>query len=76
MKNIEKNLIIKKFNYKINNNNYIIIIKDLNIFSELKTNLGLFNIKNFCNINFFFTGMNLNLFTKNYNYLLVSNLKL
>jgi predicted DNA-binding transcriptional regulator len=67
--NVEKNLLYlglkgKKINI------FSIVIKDKNIYSELKTNLGLFNVKNFFNINLFFLGCK-----SKYNLLLLKNLK-
>lgn len=48
--NVDRNLI----NAQRKNNYYCIKIKDNNIYSELKTNLGLFNIKKFIIINLVF----------------------
>jgi len=53
--NVEKNL-IKNGVFSKKLNIYFFLIKDLNIYSELKTNLGLFNIKKFLNIKIFFSG--------------------
>jgi len=39
-----------------NLNLFFILVKDLNIYSELKTNLGLFNIRRPLNIRLFFSG--------------------
>jgi hypothetical protein len=49
---IEKNYLNKIFINEFNK--IILIVKDKNIFSELKTNLGLFNIKQYIKINIFF----------------------
>ena len=54
--NIDKSLIKKGFLSKKLNIFYF-IIQDINIFSEIKTNLGLFNLKKFLNINIFFVGL-------------------
>ena len=67
--NVEKNLLYlglkgKKINI------FSLVIKDKNIYSELKTNLGLFNINNFFRINLFFMGSK-----SKYNLLLLNNLK-
>jgi hypothetical protein len=51
--NIEKNFL--KFGF-INKNIFYFIIKDINIYSGLKTNLGLFNIKSQLNINLYLIG--------------------
>lgn len=67
--NIEKNLLSKNIKGK-NINIFFIIIKDLNIYSELKTNLGLFNIKRNFNINLYFIGSNIN-----YNSIFLKNMK-
>lgn len=48
---INKGFLTKKLNI------FYFIIKDMNIFSELKTNLGLFNLKKHLNINIFFLGL-------------------
>jgi len=62
--NIDKNLL----NTKNSNNYYSIKIKDNNIYSELKTNLGLFNIKKSIVINI--------IFKKKFNhYYIVNNMK-
>ena len=53
--NIEKNM-LKLGVLNRNLNLFFIIVKDLNIYSELKTNLGLFNIKRPLNIKLFFSG--------------------
>lgn len=67
--NVEKNLLSKNIIGK-NINIFSIIIKDLNIYSELKTNLGLFNIKRNFNINLYFIGSNIK-----YNIILLKNIK-
>lgn len=56
IKNIDNTYINKGFLSK-NLNIFFIIIKDMNIFSEIKTNLGLFNLKNPLNINIYFLGV-------------------
>jgi len=58
--NIGKNLdfaFIKKGFFSKNLNIFYFIIKDMNIFSELKTNLGLFNLKKPLNIHLYFLGV-------------------
>jgi hypothetical protein len=66
--NVEKKLI--NIFYKKNISIFTLMIKDLNIYSELKTNMALFNIKKPLNIKIYFSG-------KNYkkNILLIKNLK-
>jgi len=46
--------------YSKNLNIYYYIIKDMNLFSEIKTNLGLFNLKSNLNINIFLLGIDNN----------------
>lgn len=67
--NVEKNLLSRNIKGKYINIFYI-IIKDFNIYSELKTNLGLFNIKRNFNINLYFIGSNIR-----YNNILLKNIK-
>lgn len=67
--NIEKNLLYKNIK-GLHLNIFCIIIKDLNIYSELKTNLGLFNIKRNFNINLYFIGSNIK-----YNSIFLKNMK-
>lgn len=67
--NVEKNLLNKNIKGK-NINIFSIIIQDFNIYSELKTNLGLFNIKRNFNINLYFTGSNIK-----YNSIFLKNMK-
>lgn len=55
--NIEKNLIYLSLKGK-KINIFSLVIKDHNIYSELKTNLGLFNIKKNFRINLYFIGTN------------------
>lgn len=62
-------LLIKKG--LINNTLYFINLKDNKIFSEMKTNLGLFNLKNLLNINIYLLGCN-----KLYNKIFIINLKI
>jgi hypothetical protein len=64
--NIEQNL----FKIKLNKYYLYIIIKDINIYSELKTNLGLFNIKKYFKVKLFFKHNNINL-----NRALIKNMK-
>jgi hypothetical protein len=66
--NVEKKL-INTF-CKKNINVFALVVKDLNIYSELKTNMALFNIKKPLNIKIYFSGKN---FKKNI--LLIKNLK-
>ena len=55
--NVEKNLIkYSTLDKKINI--FFLLIKDLNIYSELKTNMALFNIKKPLNIKIYFNGCN------------------
>ena len=56
LKNIDSSFINKGFLSK-KLNIFFFIIKDMNIFSEIKTNLGLFNLKKSLNINIYFTGI-------------------
>lgn len=51
---IKKGFLSKKLNI------FYFIIKDMNIFSEIKTNLGLFNLKKFLNINIYYLGLDFN----------------
>jgi hypothetical protein len=56
--NVESNLLkigilSSKFNI------YYFILKDYNVYSELKTNLGLFNIRSQLNMNLYFTGVDI-----------------
>ena len=67
--NVEKNLLNKSIKGKYINV-FSIIVKDLNIYSELKTNLGLFNIKRNFNISLYFIGSNIK-----YNNILLKNIK-
>lgn len=53
--NIEK-IFIKKGFYSKHLNIFYFIIKDINIFSEIKTNLGLFNLKTALNFNIYILG--------------------
>jgi hypothetical protein len=53
-------------------NIFFILLKDLNVYSELKTNLGLFNIKRPLNIKLYLNGgdwTNGKLLLNNYRYL-------
>jgi hypothetical protein len=58
-KNLDKSFIQKGF-FSKNLNIFYYIIKDMNIFSELKTNLGLFNLKKPLNIHLYFSGVDFN----------------
>jgi hypothetical protein len=71
--NIDKSFIKKGFLSKKLNIFYF-IIKDVNIFSEIKTNLGLFNLKKSLNFTIYVLGVNKNEI-KNVK-LLLNNLKL
>jgi hypothetical protein len=37
-----------------------IVLKDLTLFSEKKTNMGLFNLENFLNLHLYFSGGDIN----------------
>jgi len=37
-----------------------IVLKDLTLFSEKKTNIGLFNLENFLNLHLYFSGGDIN----------------
>jgi hypothetical protein len=56
-----------------NLNVFFYIIKDVNVFSELKTNLGLFNLKQPLHLNMYLTGCDKNI---NKNKILINILKL
>lgn len=45
--------------FSSNLNIYYLTIKDVNIFGEKKTNLGLFFLKAFLNVKFFCTGVDI-----------------
>jgi hypothetical protein len=69
--NVEKNLLYLSIKGK-KINIFSLIIKDKNIYSELKTNLGLFNIKKNFSINLYFFGnklINNKLLMKNIKYI-------
>ncbi len=68
--NIEKNLIKLSLQNKKKINFFFILINDFNIYSELKTNMALFNIKKPLNIKIYFNGCNY----KN-NYFFIKTLK-
>jgi hypothetical protein len=53
---IDKILIKKGYIYNNNNTIYYIKINDMKIFSEIKTNLGLFHINTSININIYLLG--------------------
>jgi hypothetical protein len=68
---VEKNLLYLSIKGK-KINIFSLIIKDKNIYSELKTNLGLFNIKKSFSINLYFFGdklINNKLLMKNIKYI-------
>ena len=51
------------FNYGIFSkrlNILYIVLKDLTLFSEKKTNMGLFNLENFLNLHLYFSGGDIN----------------
>ena len=65
---LDKSILTKKF---INNNLFFINIKNIKVFSEIKTNLGLFSLNNSININIYLLGCDLN-----YNNIFIKLLKI
>ena len=45
-------------NFDLKDSTYSVTIKDMNIFSEKKTNLGLFNLKDDLNLRFYLNSTN------------------
>jgi len=69
--NIDKTFFKKGFFGK-NMNIFFFLVKDVNVFSELKTNLGLFNLQQPLNLNIYLTGCDNN---KNLNKLFINLFK-